>query len=197
MRQIFTNLPYCFFKTALLFPTQPPAEADNGLIKKKAALTVSLFWWAFSPPKQKPPPCTSSVLIWGARGYFNLTYGVITMNTEINKYDELCKQQDKAREKVYKRFRFELAFYQNIAKRELAEGKTKGVALDDALGNLNGITITLRILRYDWDSELSGLYRESTEILFEIKEQLTKNLVKEHEQRKREIEECETKYREK
>lgn len=116
------------------------------------------------------------------------------MNTEINKYDELCKQQDEAREKVYKRFRFELAFYQNIAKRELAEGKTKGVALDDALGNLNGITITLRILSHEWDSELSGLYRESTEILFEIKEQLTENLVKEHEQRKREIEAFEAKF---
>ena len=119
------------------------------------------------------------------------------MNAEINNYDKLCKQQDEAREKVYKRFHFELAFYQNIAKRELAEGKTKGVALDDALGNLNGITITLKILSYDWDSELSGLYRESTEILFEIKEQLTENLIKEHEQRKREIEEYETKYREK
>lgn len=119
------------------------------------------------------------------------------MKTEINSYDEFCKEQYEALKKVYKRFRFELAFYQNIAKRELAEGKTKGVALDDALGNLNGITITLKILSYEWDSDLSGLYRESTEILFEIKEQLTENLVKEHEQRKREIEEYETKYREK
>jgi hypothetical protein len=108
--------------------------------------------------------------MWGERGYFKLTYGVNTMNTEINIYDKLCKQQDEAREKLYKFIRLEVAHYNECANTEIEKGNPQSIALNDAIGTVHGIAVSLKIISELWDSELTNLALEVRNVHSELNE---------------------------
>lgn len=86
------------------------------------------------------------------------------MKTEINSYDEICKQADETFEKFKRRLLLEVECQKIQVLEGIQQGDPYSIGLNEALGTIGGIAKALGIISEMWDSELGKIAEETKAI---------------------------------